>query len=109
MADEVRSFLESRLSPYRTDVEISTVWPRPRTYHMSATRENLEGLARLAERHPAPKVADHVHAYKGGIVLLQWHDAPYDEICISSAIPEDRVRQFAATLGTSYERFSADD
>lgn len=109
LADEVRSFLEPRLPASTTKVAIGTIWPRPRIYHMSATRENLEELAQLADRYPAPEVADHVHAYKGDTVLLQWHDAPDNEICISSAVAEDRVRQFAAVLGTSHESFSADD
>jgi len=35
-------------------------------------------------------------------MILQWHDAPSDPICVSSQVPEELVQQFAAALGTEH-------
>jgi hypothetical protein len=76
---EIRSYLEARKAPNPIKVALGTIWPRPICYHIPITPENLNGLAELAERHATPEIADHLHIYKGSKVLLQWHDAFYND------------------------------
>jgi hypothetical protein len=42
---------------------MGTIWPRPSQFHMIATRDNLLGLAGLAEHCAAPEIAVHLHIY----------------------------------------------
>lgn len=100
--DEISSFLETRRPAFTTKVRMGTIWPRPRTFHMCATPENLAGLTELAEAHAPMEIGEHIHAYTGNTMVLQWHDAPSDPICVSSQVPEELVQQFAAALGTEY-------
>ena len=48
--------------------------------------------------------ADHLSAYLGSDVLLEWHDAFLDDpILLSHLLPEARVRAFASRLGVRVE------
>jgi len=100
--EEIRSFLEERAAGETAKLAMGTIWPRPECFHVQITGENLEGLAELAGRHATPEVAVHLHVYKN-TVLLEWYDAFYAPFCISKEIPEGRVREFCARLGTKYE------
>ena len=102
LTGEVSSCLETRKPASTTKVRIGTIWPRPRTFHMCATPENLSGLAELAEAQAPTEIGEHIHAYTGNTMVLQWYDAPSDPICVSSLVPEEVVQQFAAALGTEY-------
>ena len=83
---------------------MGTIWPRPECFHMQITRDNLEGLAEIAERHATPEVAVHLHVYKGSKVLLEWYDAFFDDpFYVSKDISEEKLREFCNTLGTKYE------
>ena len=105
---EIRSYLEERTADQTTRVALGTIWPRPQCFHMRATRDNLDGLAELAERHATPEIAVHLHVYKGDTVLLEWPDAFADPFRVSKEIPEDKVREFCARLGIKYEECAED-
>jgi len=102
--EEIRSYLEARSANATTKVALGTIWPRPTQFHMRIDAESLRGLAALAEDRLLPEIAVHIHVYAHGRVLLEWYDAPDDPIRISSEIPEDKVEEFCARLGTRYER-----
>ena len=105
----VRAYLEERAAKDICAVQMGTIWPRPAQFHMPATRDNLLGLAELAEGCAAPEIAVHLHAYAGGEVLLEWHDAFFDDpIYISNAAPEHHVRAFCHRLGVTCERVSSE-
>ena len=97
-------FLEQHSVPEQAHVAMGTIWPRPITYHIPATRENLLTFADLAERCATAEAAIHLHLYRAGRVLLQWYDAFFDPFYISKEIPEDKVRQFCSELGLTYEK-----
>ena len=84
---------------------MGTIWPRPACFHVTATSDNLVGLAGLAERHADPELADHVHVHKDGRVLIEWHDAFFWglPIFMSKEIPEENVRRFCEALSVGYE------
>jgi hypothetical protein len=84
---------------------ISTIWPRPHSFHLPASAENLGQLAALAEKCAAMEIAIHLHVYAEGGVLLEWYDAfGRDPFYLSGAISEERVRAFSSALGLSCER-----
>ena len=100
---EVREYLEARPAAEICKVQMGTVWPRPECFHIPITRENMEGLAALAERHATPEVGDHIHAYRAGEVLVQWYDACCnDPLYISRSVPEERVRAFCEAIDATY-------
>jgi len=100
---ELLGFLEQHSVPEQAHVAMGTIWPRPITYHLPATRENLLTFADLAERCATAEAAIHLHLYRAGRVLLQWYDAFFDPFYISKEIPEDEVRKFCSDLGLTYE------
>jgi len=102
-ASEVSSYVAQRAAPTVATLAVGTIWPRPECLHMLMTRENCAGLAELAERHALPEIADHVHVYRNGEVLLQWYDAATNPIVISKQIPEQNVQEFCARLGIRIE------
>ncbi|UCH36263.1 MAG: hypothetical protein JSV65_07890 [Armatimonadota bacterium] len=104
LAREIRLYAYTRAARETSKVAMGTIWPRPKVLHIPVTRENLAGLAQLAEHHAEPEVADHVHVYKGDEVLLEWYDAPDHPLSISTEIPEDKVMQFCARLGVTYTK-----
>ncbi len=100
MASEVRDFLDDRRSPTELKIARGTILPRPEVYHLPMTDANVAGLAELFETHASPEVCDHFHAYVGDTVLLQWHDAFFDDpLLLSAAIPEEKMKHFCDVLG----------
>ena len=93
---DIQRYLEARKPDKITKVSLGTVWPRPNCFHMLATPENLEGLAKLADSYAAPEVADHIHVYTNGEIILEWHDAFSDPVCISKVVPEDKIKNFCS-------------
>jgi hypothetical protein len=101
----VRTYLEERAAKDTCKVELGTIWPRPSQFHMVATRDNLLGLAELAEHCAAPEIAIHLHVYAGGKVLLEWYDAfDGNPIYISDEVPEHQVQAFCNELEVTYEQ-----
>jgi hypothetical protein len=100
MAREVSDFLDARRSPTELKIARGTILPRPKVYHLPMTEPNTAGLAELFEAHASPEICDHFHAYVGGGVLLQWHDAFFDDpLLLSPTIPEEKVKRFCNALG----------
>jgi hypothetical protein len=89
--------------PAQAQVAVGTIWPRPDCYHVPLTAEHMDALAGFLEKHPAGFFCAHCHVYRDGVVLLQWHDAFYDDpMYISRTIGRDAVARFAEALGCSY-------
>ena len=103
----VRAYLEERAAENTCKVEMGTIWPRPSQFHMIATRDNLLGLAGLAEHCAAPEIAVHLHVYADERVVLEWHDAfgGYP-LYISGEVSEQEVQAFCHELETTCEEES---
>ena len=48
-------FLTERSVPEQAHVAMGTIWPRPKKFHVPATRDNLLALAELMEHAASPK------------------------------------------------------
>jgi hypothetical protein len=104
----IEEFLHRRACEPRLKLALGTIWPRPRVFHIPASAENLAELAALFESHAAPEICIHFHAYCDQQVVLQWHDAFFnDPLLLSLAIPEPRVKAFCDACACPYSLDSA--
>ena len=101
--EDLESFLKEKSVPELSHVEMGTICPRPRVFHLPATPENLLHLAEIAERCAEREPAIHFHVYKDNQILLEWFDAFFDPMYISKKIPEEKIREFCKKLGTDYQ------
>jgi hypothetical protein len=98
------AFLQEHGVPEQVHVARGTLWPRPRVFHLPATREVLTGLADAMERRAWPELAIHVHVYRGRTVLLEWHDAFSQPLLLSGEFSEQQVSAFCACARLRYVR-----
>ena len=118
---ELRSYLESRAYPTPTRIGPMTIFPRQPFFHMAATPENLDGLARLMETGQFERLAYHAGLYRDQRLLLDWYECfcPDDErgimvtkqgvedviedpMIVAAEVPEERVRAFAMALRAAF-------
>ncbi len=79
-----------------------TIWPESVKFRCRFEAELCGQLALAAEHHAEPELLDHIFLYSGDDVLLQWPDAFAHEMYLPSSLIEDRVSQFAYSLGLPY-------
>ena len=79
-------------------------WRTSAIYEAPITSENMATLARLAQNHAEPEVAEQFLVFHGEVLILHWYDAPADPICISCSMPESKVSQFAERLGATVKK-----
>lgn len=71
---------------------------------MPFTPENVNGFAEIMEHHATPEGAAHLHVYKDDKILLEWHDAFWDDpMYISEDIAEEKIKQFCEKLSLKYK------
>ena len=100
---EISTYLERRKITSSVQVELGTIWPRPRCDHIPFTPENINELAHIMERHATPEGTVHLHVYKDNKILLQWYDAFFDPMFISEVIDEEKIRHFCEKLSLEYK------
>ena len=101
---DILNFLENHKAENTAKLALGTIWPRPKTFHIPITPENLESLAELTEKRATPEAAIHLHVYKDDKVFLQLYDAFFDDpFYITKEIPEEKVKEFCDRLNTKYE------
>jgi hypothetical protein len=61
-------------------------------------------LEKLSENHAEPELFDHFFIYKGQTPFLEWWDAFFDPIALSSEVSESDVYNFAGKLGLKVEK-----
>jgi len=77
-----------------------TIWPKPDFYHVPLRSELLEEGADLVDRKGISLPAIHLHVHDGERVLLEWHDAFYDDpMYVAASLPRNRVEEFARAIG----------
>ncbi len=102
--EQIREFMRERSIEPHLKIALGTIWPRPKVFHVPATHENITDLAAVFECHVALEVCIHLHAYHNQAVILQWHDAFFDDpILISPSVPEIAVKRFCERCGCSYK------
>jgi hypothetical protein len=100
---ELTRFLREHAVLAVAKVARGTVWPRASVFHVPTEPSLLHELGDLAENCAGPEICDHLHVYKDGQVLLEWHDAFSVPFFVSKRIPEDRMRQFCRKLDVTFK------
>lgn len=90
--------------PEQTHIKMGISWPRPKVFHVPASKENLEGLAGMMDHHAEPELAVHFLVYCNGKVILEWYDAFSNPMYLSGEWAEDKVRAFCDKLKWKYRR-----
>ena len=100
---EVEDFLETHRLGEPQKVAIGTIWPMPKRYHIPCSPETMSALASLLDDASVAYLCTHIHAYRNDEMLMEWHDAFYDDpVRISKGIDEGAVASFAEALGKPY-------
>jgi hypothetical protein len=97
--EEVASFLTRFAGPASMTRGRGALWPRSELHHVPIRPDLMSALAELAEVRAEHDVADHMIAYRGDEILLEWYDAIFDPIFISRAIDERSLSAFAQSVG----------
>lgn len=101
---EIASYLKERKANKPIKIALGTIWPRPICYHMPFTSENVTGFAEIMEHHATPEGAIHLHIYKNESIILEWHDAFYDDpMYISEELEEEKIKEFCDKLSLKYK------
>ena len=100
---ELKLFLKEKSIPEVSHVEMGTIWPRPKVFHIPATSENLLHLSHIAVHFAEPEIAWHFHVYKDNQILLEWFDAFTHPLYISKEIQEEKISEFCRKLGIKYQ------
>jgi len=101
---EIEQFMAAHAIPEQVHLAMGTLWPRPKVFHVPATSATLTKLADLMDHLAEPQLAVHFHVFQNDSVLLEWYDAFYDPICISSNFAEEKIRVLAHQFGTKYRK-----
>jgi len=107
---DVVRLLEDWSCAERLKIARGTLWPKPQVFHVPMGPEVTQQLAALFEHHASPEICDHFHAYHLKRVLLQWHDAFFDDpLLLAGTFAEAQVRDFCGTVDCSFEMKTSDD
>jgi hypothetical protein len=102
-ARDAITFLKRNSAKQTCKVAIGTIWPRPQFFHILISTATMSELSRISDKYVQPEICTHLHAYKDGQVLLEWHDAFSQEFRISKDIPEQKVAEFCKLLNATYK------
>ena len=87
----LRLFLEKNAETPGREIERGTTLPRPRQHHVQVRPDRMAELQDFADRIAEPEVCDHLHAYRGEDLLIEWYDAWSDPLLVSRSIPGKRM------------------
>lgn len=100
------AFLDSNKQPERARIQMNTIWPRPKVYHLPATEDFLDELARRVEGCAIQEVCAKLCIYRDEIILLEGDDILSGPIHVSKAVPTAAVEAFCKELGLTYREYS---
>ena len=107
ITQEVCAFLEANQPASCPHVQVGTVWPKPRQFHLAADPDKLGELAALADRFALPEVFDHLKAYWKGHEVLVWYDATAkDPVHVAQEIEEEKLREFCQVVGCDFREIA---
>jgi hypothetical protein len=103
IAPIVAAYLGDRPATHPTPVRRGVIWPRPKSYHMPMTPDNVDGLVELMKDLAEPEVADHLHAYRNDTAYLIWYDAWFGSpLYLRRDVGEEQVRRLCSDFGWAY-------
>lgn len=83
----------------------ATLLPAPICFHIPMTPENLDSIRYLFKKNVHASICYHFHVYASRNVLLEWHDAFFDDpFLISETIQEDKIKLFCDEVGCKYKK-----
>ena len=89
----------------QAQVARGTIWPKPRCFHIPMTEKNLNAISELLENNAQPEVCDHFHIYAENMILLEWHDAFFnDPFLVTGQISEEKLKVFCDSIRSSYQK-----
>jgi len=80
-----------------------TLWPKSECYRCVFSKEFLKKLSYLAQNHADPELLDHLFIYHNETPLMEWPDAFFSYIWLSTEITESRAKAFAGELELSWK------
>lgn len=93
-SDEVVRFLDIHQdAPAPMEVERGTLWPRPKTFHLRASRENMSELIAFSDRMSAVEVAEHLLVYDKNRVLIEAYDVGDSYVRVNRALGPDSIKR----------------
>jgi hypothetical protein len=104
IAPDIAAFYASHRARNAVEVIRDTIAPIPDIYHVTFSREVLDGLCRFAESRRVEELFNHIKAYRGETLLFTFHDAFDDWLRVSEHVPESAVIRFCQRLGASSHR-----
>lgn len=108
ISSDVQEYLHSICVKLTARLEIGTIWPRPKIFHIPLVDEYLQKLAEFAETHVMPQICDHLHVlYKDNEILLQGYDIFDKIVYLSNKIDENLIRAFCTKINCKYKKHSA--
>jgi hypothetical protein len=105
MEEDVIDCYLRHLQPGKYLPSAHTLWPDSRKIRCFFDKAFFKELALLSERYAMPELLDHLLVYKEKTALLEWPDAFYNEIFLSSCLAKERVAALAKQLNLPYTRW----
>lgn len=104
---QVRSFLARWPAPHPVKLMAETAPSSNEFFHIPLNAETIEGLAQLHPHYAQPEFCDHLYAYAGSKMLIEWSDAfcTDSQVLLAGSIDEAAVALFADAIGSSYRVF----
>ena len=101
MVPEVSSFVQERAIAPQAEIRPGTLWPASRMHHLRLSLDVLQGLSAFSAKYAEPEICDHLYAYSGAQMLLDWHDAFSAPFYVSDHIAPTAVASFCAATGAT--------
>jgi hypothetical protein len=100
----IQEYLGSIRAEETTKLEMGTIWPRPKIFHVPLVDEHLQRLAEFTDTHAMAEVCDHLHVYKDDEVLLQGYDIWDKVVYVSGKTGEGPIKDFCARVDCKYRK-----
>jgi hypothetical protein len=107
----LRLFLEEHAVPPGREIERGTTWPKSKLHHAPVLPELMAEVQDFADRLAEPEVCEHLFAYLGDDLLMEWYDAWTDPLKVSRSIPGANLAVLCRRLEVPYvpRPFTADE
>ncbi|MBD3362493.1 hypothetical protein GF362_02130 [Candidatus Dojkabacteria bacterium] len=102
-SNDLLEFLQKNKITDDVKIKFGTIFPRPTVYKIPATNKNLRTLSKITEGYAEPEVAVHFHVYKDDKLLVEWFDAFFQSMLLSSIFSEKKVQNFTKSIGATYK------
>ena len=97
----LRLFLEENAEAPGREIERGTSVPRAKQHHVQVRPDRMAEVQDYADRLAEPEICDHVHAYHGEDLLIEWYDAWSDPLLVSRSIPGKKMAVLCRRVGAA--------